>query len=146
MAVQKALSGTGALQVNVVTPRGPVASEATDAVTAPGEMGEFEVLPGHIPFLSALHPGVLVLGETGTMRVFAVSRGYVRVSAEGEVEVLVEQAVAGANVDADGAKKALADAVSELDKWKDKPQDGEWRNLKDRHDWARAQLDAHARS
>lgn len=139
----EAVSRSGeALKVNMVTPKGPVIAEETDAVTAPGELGEFEVLPGHIPFLTTLHPGVLVLGEAGKKRVFAVSRGYLRVSYTGEVEVLVEQAVAAEKVDTAAAEKARDAAASELGAFKDRPQDAEWRNIKDRHDWAQAQLDA----
>ena len=133
------------LHINVVTPRGPITSTDTDAVTAPGELGEFEVLPGHVPLLTALHPGVLVLGERGGSA-FAVSRGYLRVDRSGKVEVLVEQAVAGGKVDVTAAEKLLAETGSELEARKDQPQDGDWRNLKDRYDWAQAQIDAHARS
>lgn len=134
-------SPEGSLRVNMVTPRGVIAETETDAVTAPGELGEFEVLPGHIPFLTALHPGVLVLGEA-RKKVFAVSRGYLRVSQAGLVEILVEQATPGDKVDADGARAARKQASTELEAWKDRPQDAEWRNIKDRHDWAQAQLDA----
>jgi F-type H+-transporting ATPase subunit epsilon len=136
----------GVLTVNVVTPRGPVASEETDAVTAPGELGEFEVLPGHIPFLTSLHPGVLILGESRKKRVIAVSRGYLRVNQGGHIEVLVERAVPGDKVNADAARSEREAAASELEAWKSKPQDADWRNIKDRHDWAQAQLDARARS
>lgn len=134
------------LDVNVVTPRGPVASQTTKAVTAPGELGEFEVLPGHVPFLTALHPGVLTVGEGSGATVFAVSRGYLRVDRSGAVEVLVEQAVAGKNVDTEVARADRADAKAELDKWHNKPQNADWRNLKDRFDWAQARLDAHERA
>lgn len=139
-------AAAGVLTVHVVTPRGQVASEETDAVTAPGELGEFEVLPGHIPFLTSLHPGVLVLGESKKKQVIAVSRGYLRVDQSGRVEVLVERAVPGDKVDTDAAKGARDAAASELEGWKNKPQDAEWRNVKDRHDWAQAQLDARARA
>ena len=82
-----------ALKVSVVTPRGPVTAEDTDAVTAPGQLGEFEVLPGHVPFLTQLHPGVLVLGER-ERHIFAVSSGFLEVEPDGTVLVLVEPAAA----------------------------------------------------
>jgi hypothetical protein len=63
VAVPKQLTGQGALRVHMVTPRGKIADQDTDAVTAPGEIGEFEVLPGHVPMLSELHPGVLSLAK-----------------------------------------------------------------------------------
>jgi F-type H+-transporting ATPase subunit epsilon len=134
------------LHVNMVTPRGPVATDETDAVTAPGELGEFEILPGHVPFLTALHPGVLTLGERRGRRVFAIDRGYLRVDRSGEIEILVAQAVEGGRVDVTAAEKIRNQAQTELDAWKDKPQDGDWRTIRDRYDWAQAQIDAKKRS
>ncbi len=131
------------LKVNVVTPTGAlVIAEETDAVTAPGELGEFEVLPGHVPFLTSLHPGVLTLGENRPQQVYAVSRGYLRVAGSGEVEILVEKAVSADKIDKDGATAVCTETGDELDAWKEKPQDAAWKNLKARHDWAQAQLDA----
>ncbi|MEZ4401283.1 MAG: hypothetical protein R3B06_14750 [Kofleriaceae bacterium] len=66
------------LDVNVVTPKGVIAHEDTDALTAPGEEGEFELLPGHTPLLAALKPGVLTIGEK-TRTTYAVSSGYLRI-------------------------------------------------------------------
>jgi len=132
----------GILNVNVVTPTGSIASDETDAVTAPGELGEFEVLPGHIPFLTALHPGVLTLGER-QQTVYAVGPGFVRVSPDGAVEVLVESCVVGSDVDVSEAQADLAAATGELDGW-DQDPNAEWKNLKARADWAQARLDAHA--
>ena len=133
-----------ALAVSVVTPRGPVAAEDTDAVTAPGELGELEVLPGHVPFLTELHPGVLVLGER-ERHVFAVSTGFLEVEPDGTVLVLVEQAVAASEVDLDQAKAQVAELAPKLKDWKG-ATDAEWKNLKARHDWAQAQVDARART
>ncbi len=130
----------GTLQVNVVTPTGPVTSEETDALTAPGELGEFEVLPGHIPFLTALHPGVLTLGEA-SKTVFAVGPGFVRVSPDGAIEVLVESCEASADIDVDQAQSDYDEASKELDGWDQDPS-AEWKNLKARQDWAKARLDA----
>lgn len=133
-----------ALNVSVVTPRGPVTTEDTDAVTAPGQLGEFEVLPGHVPFLTQLHPGVLVLGER-ERHIFAVSSGFLEVEADGTVLVLVEQAVAAGAVDLEQAKAQLSELAPKLKDWKG-AIDAEFKNLKARHDWALAQVDARARA
>lgn len=132
-----------ALAVSVVTPMGPVTAQETDAVTAPGELGELEVLPGHVPLLTELHPGVLVLGER-ERRVFAVSTGFLEVEPDGTVLVLVEQAVAAADVDLEQAKAQVAELGPRLKDWKG-AVDAEWKNLKARHDWAQAQVDARSR-
>jgi ATP synthase F1 epsilon subunit len=131
------------LGVNLVTPRGVVAHTDADSVQAPGELGEFELLPGHVPMLTALRPGVLTIGTRARAR-YAVSSGYLRVDPAGAVEILVEQAVPAKDVDADAAKKELAAAEAELAKWGDRPLDGDYLSLQQRAGWARAQLDAAA--
>jgi len=131
------------LGVNLVTPKGVVAHTDADSVQAPGELGEFELLPGHIPMLTALKPGVLTIGAKTRAR-YAVGAGYLRVDPSGSVEILVEQAVPAKDIDADAAKKDLANAEAELAKWGDKPLDGDYVNLQARASWARARLDAAA--
>lgn len=129
------------LGINLVTPRGVVAHTDADSVQAPGELGEFELLPGHVPMLAALRPGVLTIGTKARQR-YAVSSGYLRVDPSGAVEILVEQAMPTVDIDAEAAKKDLASAEGELAKWGDKPLDGDYVNLQQRAGWARARLDA----
>jgi len=122
-----------------VTPKGVVAHTDTDSVQAPGEQGEFELLPGHVPLLTALRPGVLRIG-TKTPARYAVGSGYLRVDPAGSVEILVEQAMPEADVDADVAREDLKNAEADLAKWGDKPHDGDYENLVARADWARARI------
>jgi F-type H+-transporting ATPase subunit epsilon len=129
------------LGVNLVTPRGVVAHTDTDSVQAPGELGEFEVLPGHVPLLTALRPGVLTLG-TKTPTRYAVASGYLRVDPAGAVEILVEQAVAAKEIDVTATQNELKTAEGELARWGDRAQDGDYQNLVARAGWARARLDA----
>src|ERR1041384_5876755 len=98
--------------VNLVTPRGVVAHTDADSVQAPGELGEFELLPGHVPMLTAPKPGVLTIGTKARQR-YAVSSGYLRVDPSGAVEILVEQALPTVDIDSDAAKKDLAAAEAE---------------------------------
>jgi len=129
------------LGVNLVTPRGVVAHTDADSVQAPGELGEFELLPGHVPMLTALKPGVLTIGTKQRAR-YAVSSGYLRVDPAGAVEILVEQALPVADIDSEAAKRDLAAAEADLAKWGDKAIDGEFVNVQQRAGWARARLDA----
>ncbi len=129
------------LAVNLVTPKGVLAHTDADSVQAPGELGEFELLPGHVPLLSALKPGVLTIGTKARAQ-FAVGPGYLRVDPSGAVEILVEQALPSANIDLEAARKDLASAEDELARWGDKPMDGDHTNLLARADWARARIAA----
>lgn len=129
------------LQVKVLTPKGPAADTETDAVIAPGTLGELEVLPGHIPLLTGLYPGVLTLGETEPQKL-AVASGYLRVSGADEVEVLVEEAITGAKVDIEAAEAELAETTAELKAWKGGIT-GDYKTLQVRHAFAKAKVDAH---
>lgn len=129
------------LGVNLVTPKGVVAHTETDSVQAPGELGEFELLPGHVPMLTALRPGVLTIGTKARAK-YAVGPGYLRIDPAGSVEILVEQAVPATEIDVDSARKELQAAEADLAKWGDKAQDGDYRSLIDKSGWARARIDA----
>ena len=69
------------LDVEIVTPR-KVAwkGEALD-VQAPGELGEFGVLPSHIAFLTTLRPGMVTVRTTEGVTKFMVGAGFAEVGA-----------------------------------------------------------------
>lgn len=118
-----------------------------DEVIAPGVLGEFGVLPGHVPFLSILKPGVLVYASREGARVLAVGEGILEVarSERGErVLVLVDEALAARAIDAAAADAELASVDLELARWK-RDLGGEYQALLVRRAWAAARVDAAAR-
>jgi F-type H+-transporting ATPase subunit epsilon len=140
------------MRFSLTTPRGAVIDTDVDEVTAPGALGEFGVLPGHVPLMSALKPGVLVYRGKGHSGVVAVGPGFLQVAppsqsdtAHDKVLVLVDQATTAAGVDKAEAQKDLADADKELAAWKGE-LDGAYQALVVRRQWAQARLDAADRS
>jgi F-type H+-transporting ATPase subunit epsilon len=138
------MAAHGFLGLNLVTPKGVIAHTDTDSVQAPGELGEFELLPGHVPMLAALKAGVLTIGNKTRTR-YAVSSGYLRIDPAGAVEILVEQAVAAKEIDAAAAKTDLAAAETALANWGHKPLDGDYVSMQQRAGWAKARIEAAAR-
>ncbi len=131
------------LLVTVVTPKGTIVTRDVDEVIAPGAEGEFGVLPGHVPFLSALRSGVLTI-RTGTERqVYAVGPGYLQVGAGGKTSVLVEMAIAGEAIDEDEARRDRA-AAEEQQKAASTGAPGSVGLAQANLDWAQARLDARA--
>jgi F-type H+-transporting ATPase subunit epsilon len=133
------------MRLSITTPRGSLVETDIDEVTAPGALGEFGVLPGHVPFLSALKPGVLVYRskEMGT-QILAVSEGVLEVvrADDGEkVIVLVSEAMGATEVDRDQANKEQASADAELAHWSGE-LGGEYKALLVRRAWAAARADA----
>src|SRR5262249_51355223 len=96
--------GSG-VKLSLTTPRGAVVETDVEEVTAPGELGEFGVLPGHVPLMSALKPGVLSYKAKDHAGLVAVGQGFLQVAplpqateARDRVVVLVDQALMAADV------------------------------------------------
>jgi len=124
-----------------VTPKGSVTKEQTTEISARGELGMFDVFPGHMPFLTKLDPGVLTLGSGTKQVIYAVGAGVMEIHDQGVVRVLVERAIAKQDINLEAARAEVDATDPLLREWK-KPLDGEYRSLKSRRDWAHAQVDA----
>ncbi|NCO60757.1 F0F1 ATP synthase subunit epsilon [bacterium] len=101
------------LHLEVVTPERVVVSEDVLGVVAPGSMGEFGILPGHVPFLTSLVPGELRYNSGSRSERLAVSSGFAEVS-NNRVSVLVDAAEKAQEIDIERAKKALERARERL--------------------------------
>jgi len=96
----------------LVTPERMALSEDVAQVVVPGVEGEFTVLPGHAPVISALRPGVIevVLPEAGGKTSIFVKGGFAEVDAD-HLTVLAERAIP---VEALDAAAQLETAEAEL--------------------------------
>ena len=103
----------GKLQLEIVTPEKVVVSQEVDMVVAPGSLGEFGVLEGHIPFLSGILPGELRFNAEGKTEYLAVSTGFAEIS-EDRVSILVDSAEAARDIDVERAKEAMERARERL--------------------------------
>jgi F-type H+-transporting ATPase subunit epsilon len=132
------------MHLTITTPRGYLVQVEAEEIVAPGVLGEFDILPGHIPFMSVLKPGVLSYrGKDGT-KFLAVGDGILqiaRVSDGDKVEVLVNRGENGQDVDLEAAQRELTAADSELAKSKAESS-AELKPMQDRRAWAAAQVDA----
>ncbi len=104
--------------LDIVTPERRVLSETVDIVVAPGEEGEFGVLPGHIPFLCKLKVGELRFRTGASSRHIAVMGGYAEVLPN-RVTVLATAAEEASEIDVMRAKAARERAERRLAEAKD---------------------------
>jgi F-type H+-transporting ATPase subunit epsilon len=105
----------GNVLLEVVTPERILISQEVESVVAPGSLGEFGVLEGHVPFLSGIVPGELRFTAGGKTERFAVASGFAEVS-ENKVSILVDAAERARDVDVERARKALERARERLAK------------------------------
>ncbi len=136
------------MHLTITTPRGYLVQTEVEEIVAPGVLGEFGVLPGHIPFMSVLKPGVLSYRGKDGLKCLAVGDGILQVArvSQGEnqsdkIEVLVNRGEHGKDIDREAAQRELGASEAELAKSKAESM-AELRPLQDRRAWAAAQVDA----
>jgi len=103
------------LHLEIVTPAKITVSMDVDMVVAPGSLGEFGVLPGHIPFLSGIVPGELRYTVDEKTEYLAVTSGFAEVS-DDNVSILVDAAEKAQEIDIERAKQAKDRAEERLAK------------------------------
>src|SRR6185295_701986 len=145
------------MRLSVTTPRGSLVDTDVEEIVAPGALGEMGILPGHIPLMSSLKPGVLVYRTKDHTGIVAVGQGFLQVAPvaatagggiappHDRVLVLVDQALPAAGVDRPAAERELGQADVELAAWK-RDLDGSYQALLVRRAWAQARVDAASRA
>ena len=83
------------LHFSLVSPERELFSGLVDQVDAPGSEGDFGVLAGHAPFMTALKEGPVRVHSDGAVKVYEVRGGFADVTPEG-LTILAEHAVEAA--------------------------------------------------
>jgi len=103
------------LQLKLYTPEKKIIEAEVHEVIAPGIEGEFGVLPGHIPFITALKIGELTFRTGQKVERLAVAWGYAEVLPE-QVTILAETAELASQIDVERAIRAKERAEAQLRK------------------------------
>jgi F-type H+-transporting ATPase subunit epsilon len=101
------------LRLEVVTPDRLVLSTDADVVVCPGVEGQFGVLVGHTPFLSALAIGEMYYRLGGATEHLCVSGGFAEVTGE-KVTIVAEAAERSSEIDLERARRAQERAERRL--------------------------------
>lgn len=110
------------LILDIVTPTKPlVQNEEIDEITLPTVEGEITILPNHLDLLTKLSPGEATVHKGKTTEHFAVTGGFLEVSAN-KVTLLADYAVRAQDIEvakAEEAKNRAQKAISEKESQKD---------------------------
>ena len=105
----------GTIRLEVVTPQKAVVSEDAQIVVAPGVVGEFGVLVGHTPFMTALNIGTIRYTDAqGQEHSVFVSGGFAEALPD-KVTVLAESAERRRDIDVERAKAAMERAQKRIE-------------------------------
>lgn len=80
------------IDFKIVTPEKKVYEDMVDSVTIPTTEGEITVLPNHIPLVTILTPGELVVRNGKEEKYMAVSGGFVTVHLKNKLVILADTA------------------------------------------------------
>ena len=99
--------------LDIVTPDRRVFQGETSDVIVPGVAGEFEILPGHAPFLSILGTGTLTFKSGAQTVRMMVSGGFIEVDND-RVTLMADSAALANEVSADAERKQLTTVEQQL--------------------------------
>lgn len=99
--------------VDIVTPERRLLSEEVDMVTLPGVDGQMGILRGHVPLLTLLDIGEIVLHRQNNTRHIAVGGGIVEIRPD-KVTILADTAEQAEEIDLQRAEAARERARASL--------------------------------
>ncbi len=101
------------IHLEVVTPARAVLKERVTEVVLPGVNGQLGILPGHLPLLTALDIGELIVRSESSVRTFYIDGGFAEVLGH-RVTVLTDDCQGVDDIDVEHARRLLQSAEDEL--------------------------------
>ena len=98
---------------DLVSPERLLLSTDADMVTIPGADGYMGVMPGHMPLVSTLRPGMIDVQAGGRNERFFIRGGFAEVSAT-KLTVLAEEAIPMSEMDIAVLDQRIRDAEEDL--------------------------------
>jgi F-type H+-transporting ATPase subunit epsilon len=101
------------LKLEIVTPAGTVYSENVEMVTLPGVAGQMGVYPQHVPLITHMVPGEMIVRKDGRDLFMATGEGLIEVTAK-RVAILTDLAIPADRIDEAKAEEARQRAEARL--------------------------------
>jgi F-type H+-transporting ATPase subunit epsilon len=104
---------TETLTLEIVTPAAVVYSAAVQMVTLPAVDGQIGVFPRHVPLLTRIVPGEMIVRKDGQDELVAVGEGLVEITGD-RVSIVTDMAIKAADIDEARAEEARQRAEARL--------------------------------
>jgi F-type H+-transporting ATPase subunit epsilon len=101
------------LRLEIVTPDRLAFEGDVESVVLPGTEGELGVLPMHIPLMTQIKPGEVVISQNGKKDYLAVGEGFATVT-QTRVNILTDMAIEWQRIDEGAAEAAIERAKATL--------------------------------
>lgn len=107
------------IKFKIVTPEKVVYEDEISQLTLPTEAGEITVLPNHLPMVSVLRPGEMIIKKDGQEVPLAVSGGFIQIK-KNEIVILADTAERAEEIDEARAEEARLRAQKGLEDIRDR--------------------------
>jgi F-type H+-transporting ATPase subunit epsilon len=101
------------LRLEIVTPEAKTYSEEVEMVTLPGIAGEMGIYPQHVPLMTQIVAGEVVVRRAGAEEFLAVGEGFAEITGD-HVSILTDMAIKAENIDEVKAEEARRRAEARL--------------------------------
>ncbi len=101
------------LKLEIITPEAVTYSDDVDMVTLPGIEGEMGIFPHHVPLLTQVVPGEIVVRKGGEEILLAVGEGFAEITGE-RVAILTDMAIRADHIDEAAVEEARRRAEERL--------------------------------
>jgi F-type H+-transporting ATPase subunit epsilon len=94
------------LRLEIITPEEVAYRDDVEMVLVPAELGDMGVYPMHVPLMTRILPGELIVTKAGEQTHLAVGEGFAEVT-QTNVRILVDMAIEERHVDEAAAEAAI---------------------------------------
>jgi len=101
------------LKLEIVTPEAKTYSEDVEMVTLPAIEGEMGIYPNHVPLMTQLVPGEVLVRKDNQNYFLAIGEGFVQITGE-RVAIMTDMAMKAENIDEAKAEEAKRRAEARL--------------------------------
>jgi F-type H+-transporting ATPase subunit epsilon len=101
------------LRLEIVTPEAKTYSEDVEMVTLPGIEGEMGIYPQHVPLMTQIVSGEVIVRKDGAELFLAIGEGFAEITGD-HVSILSDMAVMAEDIDEAKAEEARKRAEARL--------------------------------
>ena len=126
------------MNVEFVLPEEKGYEDTIDSIVIPTSSGEIDILPGHVPLVTEVEPGEIIVSKSGERQSLAISKGFAQCVGD-KISILAEDAIHIDEIDESAVEDAQRRAEEPLANM-EKMSDEEIAMMETQIAYARAQI------
>ena len=109
------------MNLEIVIPEEKVYEDTIDSIVIPTSSGEIDILPGHIPLVTEVEPGEIIVSKSGERQSLAISKGFAQCVGY-KISILAEDAIHIDEIDesaVEDAQRRAEESLANMEKMSD---------------------------